>query len=69
MDCFEARSIDEPPARGQGRRSAGSPRVRPPVCDVAASRQAYQDFLALWSEADPDVPLLNQAREEYARLR
>jgi predicted Zn-dependent protease len=37
--------------------------------DTAASRQAYQDFLALWSEADPDVPLLKQAREEYARLQ
>ena len=37
--------------------------------DTAASRQAYQDFFALWSEADPDVPLLKTAREEYARLR
>ena len=37
--------------------------------DVAASRQAYQDFFALWSEADPDLPLLEKAREEYARLR
>jgi tetratricopeptide (TPR) repeat protein len=37
--------------------------------DTASSRQLYQDFLALWSEADPDLPLLKQARDEYARLR
>ena len=37
--------------------------------DTAASRQAYQDFLALWNEADPDLPLLKQARDEYARLQ
>jgi predicted Zn-dependent protease len=37
--------------------------------DPAASRQSYQDFLALWSEADPDLPLLKKTRDEYARLR
>ena len=30
---------------------------------------AYQDFLALWEHADPDVPVLTQAKAEYARLR
>jgi hypothetical protein len=30
---------------------------------------AYQDFLALWKDADPNIPLLQQARAEYARLR
>jgi predicted Zn-dependent protease len=37
--------------------------------DTTASRRAYQDFLALWSEADADVPILKQARDEYARLQ
>jgi len=30
---------------------------------------AYQDFLALWKDADPDIPILAQAKVEYARLR
>jgi predicted Zn-dependent protease len=36
--------------------------------DAATSRRAYQDFLALWKDADPDVPVLAQAKAEYARL-
>jgi serine/threonine protein kinase/Flp pilus assembly protein TadD len=32
------------------------------------SKKAYQDFLALWKEADPDLPPLVQARKEYAAL-
>jgi serine/threonine protein kinase/tetratricopeptide (TPR) repeat protein len=37
--------------------------------DKAKSRMAYQDFLALWKDADPDIPILRQAKEEYAKLR
>jgi tetratricopeptide (TPR) repeat protein len=33
------------------------------------SRQAYQDFFALWKDADPDIPILKQAKEEYEKLR
>ena len=29
---------------------------------------AYQEFLALWNDADPDIPILKQAKAEYARL-
>ena len=36
--------------------------------DNAKARIAYQDFLALWKDADPDVPVLKQAKAEYARL-
>jgi len=36
--------------------------------NFSASRMAYQDFLALWKDADPDIPVLQQARAEYARL-
>jgi eukaryotic-like serine/threonine-protein kinase len=32
------------------------------------ARAAYQDFFALWKNADPDVPLLKQAKTEYAKL-
>jgi tetratricopeptide (TPR) repeat protein len=37
--------------------------------DKAKSRMAYQDFLALWKDADPDIPILQQAKAEYATLR
>jgi len=33
------------------------------------SRLAYQDFLGLWKDADPDIPLLQQAKAEYAKLQ
>jgi DNA-binding winged helix-turn-helix (wHTH) protein/tetratricopeptide (TPR) repeat protein len=35
--------------------------------DPARSRQSYEEFLALWKDADPDLPILQQARSEYAR--
>jgi hypothetical protein len=37
--------------------------------DRAKARAAYEDFLALWKDADPGVPLLAQAKAEVARLR
>jgi tetratricopeptide (TPR) repeat protein len=37
--------------------------------DSAKARAAYQDFLALWKDADPDVPILKQAKAEYAKLK
>jgi len=37
--------------------------------DTAKSRAAYQDFLKLWKDADPDIPILIQAKAEYAKLR
>jgi hypothetical protein len=36
--------------------------------DIEASRRAYEDFIALWKDADSDVPILVAAKEEYARL-
>ncbi len=36
--------------------------------DTKAARKSYQDFLALWNNADPDVPVLKQARAEYSKL-
>ena len=37
--------------------------------DTGRSRAAYEDFLALWKDADPDVPILQAARAEFARLK
>jgi hypothetical protein len=37
--------------------------------DKARSRVAYQDFLALWKDADPDIPLLREAKAEYAKVQ
>jgi len=36
--------------------------------DTAKSRAAYQDFLTLWKDADLDIPVLREAKAEYARL-
>jgi len=36
--------------------------------DTAKSRAAYQDFFASWKDADPDVPLLKEAKAEYQKL-
>jgi hypothetical protein len=32
------------------------------------AKTSYQDFLAVWKDADPDVPILKQAKAEYAKL-
>jgi predicted Zn-dependent protease len=37
--------------------------------DTAKARAAYQDFLTIWKDADPDVPVLKQAKAEYAKLK
>jgi tetratricopeptide (TPR) repeat protein len=37
--------------------------------DLSKSRKAYQDFLALWKDADPDLPVLKEAKQEYERLK
>jgi tetratricopeptide (TPR) repeat protein len=37
--------------------------------DPATARKAYQDFLTLWKDADRDIPILQQAKAEYAKLQ
>ncbi len=37
--------------------------------DIAGARSAYQSFLALLKDADPDIPILKQAQAEYAKLQ
>jgi eukaryotic-like serine/threonine-protein kinase len=36
---------------------------------TAKAKTAYQDFFALWKDADPDIPILKEARAEYAKLQ
>jgi len=48
--------------QGQGQRAdADAARVR--------ALAAYKDFLTLWKDADPDIPILKQAKAEYAKLQ
>ena len=37
--------------------------------DTAKAKAAYQDFLTLWKDADSDIPILKEAKAEYAKLR
>jgi tetratricopeptide (TPR) repeat protein len=37
--------------------------------DKTKAKAAYKDFLTLWKDADPDIPILKQAKAEYARLQ
>ena len=48
-----------------------SARARPRDADAARVRAlaAYKDFLTLWKDADPDIPILKEAKAEYAKLQ
>jgi tetratricopeptide (TPR) repeat protein len=37
--------------------------------DPAKAKSAYQDFFVVWKDADPDIPILKEARAEYAKLK
>jgi eukaryotic-like serine/threonine-protein kinase len=39
------------------------------AADKDKARTAYKDFLTLWKDADPDIPILKEAKAEYARLQ
>jgi hypothetical protein len=38
-------------------------------CILLRSKAAYQDFLTLWKDAHPDIPVLLQAKAEYKKLQ
>jgi tetratricopeptide (TPR) repeat protein len=46
----------------------GLARASKAMGDLPRARKAYEDFFAFWKDADPDIPLLAQARKEYAAL-
>jgi hypothetical protein len=37
--------------------------------DTSKAHAAYQDFLTLWKDADSDIPVLQQAKSEFAKLK
>jgi len=37
--------------------------------NTGQAKAAYKDFLTLWKDADPDIPILKQAKAEYAKLQ
>jgi eukaryotic-like serine/threonine-protein kinase len=37
--------------------------------DTAKAKAAYQNFFALWKDADPDIPIFIAAKSEYAKLK
>jgi len=47
----------------------GIARAQAQLGDNAKSRIAYQDLLAVWKDADPDIPMVKKAKEEYARVQ
>jgi hypothetical protein len=54
------------------RPAAANTRLTSQEADADAARvralAAYKDFLTLWKDADPDIPILKQAKAEYAKL-
>ena len=49
--------------------ASGNTRHAPLAEALAKARSAYQDFFALWKDADPDIPILKEAKAEYAKLK
>jgi len=47
----------------------GLARAKSALGDTVGAREAYQDFFALWKNADANIPVLKQAHSEYAKLR
>jgi hypothetical protein len=47
---------------------AAAARADQPASFRAMARSAYQDFLTLWKDADPNIPVLKKARAENAKL-
>jgi len=37
--------------------------------ESAKAESTYKDFLTLWKDADPDIPILKEAKAEYAKLQ
>jgi hypothetical protein len=37
--------------------------------DTVKAKSAYQDYFGLWKDADPDIPILKEAKAEYAKLK
>jgi hypothetical protein len=66
LSTGELRSMEAPDPtnkvlqRGRAQRLMG---------DNAAARKSYEEFLQIWKDADPDLPVYRQAKTEYAQLK
>ena len=47
----------------------GLARARAEAGDTSRAKVAYKDFLTFWQDADPDIPILKEAKAEYAKLQ
>ena len=41
-------------------------RTQRPMCNNASARKSYEEFLNIWKDADPDIPIYRQAKTESA---
>ena len=64
--CLEERQHPTSPVYALAHLGLG--RAWAQVGDTAQSGRAYRDFLALWRDADPDIPILLEAKAEYEKL-
>jgi len=46
----------------------GLARAKVLMGDEAGARKSYEDFLGIWKDADPDIPILQEAKAEYEKL-
>jgi DNA-binding winged helix-turn-helix (wHTH) protein/tetratricopeptide (TPR) repeat protein len=68
--CLHVAAVGaRPDAIGDRRKEDGARRAPLQPDALAKARAAYQDFLTLWKDADPDIPILKQAKAEYAKLK
>ncbi len=61
--------LDRPDQTSRSLPTLGLARALALEGDTAKAKTTYQDFLALWKDADPDIPVLKQAKAEYAKLQ
>ncbi len=54
---------------GRGRRPADLTGPYAILGDRTKAKSAYESFLTLWQDADPDIPILKQAKTEYTKLQ
>jgi len=60
-------SAGVPPASRKQQTAGKMPAL--PGTALTKARAAYQDFFVLWKDGDPDIPILKQAKTEYAKLK
>jgi len=57
------------PVEAAARRQLARAWALAPAGEKTKAKSAYNDILTLWKDADPSIPILRQAKEEYAQLQ